>query len=242
MLDTNGNPVNNQEVDFALSTQTGGITLIPSRASTNNLGLVQTVVNSGTVSTTVRVEATVVDSEPTISSQSSVLVVSTGIPDQDSFSLSADVLNPEGWNRDGTEVQVTARLADAFNNPVPDGTAVSFTTEGGAIDPSCVTTNGGCTVTWRSQQPRPEGHVLGDVNKAGSIEINRYGLSLAEALSDVGGLKERTANANGVFVLRKRPVNEEGIIALGDFEITEGDRVVVCCLPQAIQKIEKLFL
>lgn len=55
--------------------------------------------------------------------------------------------------------------------------------------------------------------VLGDVSKAGSIEINRYGLSLAEALSDVGGLNERTANANGVFVLRKRPENEEGIIA-----------------------------
>jgi polysaccharide export outer membrane protein len=55
--------------------------------------------------------------------------------------------------------------------------------------------------------------VLGDVSKAGSIEINRYGLSLAEALSDVGGLNERTANANGIFVLRKRPLNEEGIIA-----------------------------
>ncbi len=55
--------------------------------------------------------------------------------------------------------------------------------------------------------------VLGDVNKAGSIEINRYGLSLAEALSDVGGLNERTANANGIFVLRKRPENEAGIIA-----------------------------
>ncbi len=55
--------------------------------------------------------------------------------------------------------------------------------------------------------------VLGDVNKAGSIEINRYGLSLAEALSDVGGLNEQTANANGVFVLRKRPENEEGIVA-----------------------------
>ena len=55
--------------------------------------------------------------------------------------------------------------------------------------------------------------ILGDVNKAGSIEINRYGLSLAEALSDVGGLNEQTANANGVFVLRKRPYNEEGIIA-----------------------------
>lgn len=55
--------------------------------------------------------------------------------------------------------------------------------------------------------------VLGDVSKAGSIEINRYGLSLAEALSDVGGLNEKTANANGVFVLRKRPANEEGVIA-----------------------------
>jgi polysaccharide export outer membrane protein len=55
--------------------------------------------------------------------------------------------------------------------------------------------------------------VLGDVNKAGSIEINRYGLSLAEALSDVGGLNEETANANGIFVLRHRPKNESGIIA-----------------------------
>jgi trk system potassium uptake protein TrkA len=34
----------------------------------------------------------------------------------------------------------------------------------------------------------------------------------------------------------------EGIVALGDFKIVEGDRVVVCCLPQAIQKIERLFL
>jgi len=34
----------------------------------------------------------------------------------------------------------------------------------------------------------------------------------------------------------------EGIVALGDFEIVEGDRVVVCCLPQAIQKVERLFL
>ncbi|MCR9264912.1 MAG: Trk system potassium transporter TrkA [Flavobacteriaceae bacterium] len=36
--------------------------------------------------------------------------------------------------------------------------------------------------------------------------------------------------------------NGEGIIALGDFRITEGDRVVVCCLPKAIPRIEKLFL
>ncbi|NER12410.1 Trk system potassium transporter TrkA [Leptobacterium flavescens] len=33
-----------------------------------------------------------------------------------------------------------------------------------------------------------------------------------------------------------------GIIALGDFEIRAGDRVVVCSLPRSISKVEKLFL
>lgn len=36
--------------------------------------------------------------------------------------------------------------------------------------------------------------------------------------------------------------SDKGLIALGDFKILEGDRVVVCCLPEAIPKIEKLFL
>ena len=35
--------------------------------------------------------------------------------------------------------------------------------------------------------------------------------------------------------------NESGIIALGDFKIEAGDRVVVCCLPEAISKVERLF-
>ncbi len=34
----------------------------------------------------------------------------------------------------------------------------------------------------------------------------------------------------------------EGVIALGGFKIKAGDRVVVCCLPEAIPKIERLFL
>lgn len=35
--------------------------------------------------------------------------------------------------------------------------------------------------------------------------------------------------------------NDEGIIALGDFKIKPLDKVVVCCLPKAIQSVEKLF-
>ncbi|WP_159022695.1 Trk system potassium transporter TrkA [Formosa sp. L2A11] len=36
--------------------------------------------------------------------------------------------------------------------------------------------------------------------------------------------------------------DDNGIIALGDFRISEGDRVVVCSLPQSIKQVEKLFL
>ena len=35
---------------------------------------------------------------------------------------------------------------------------------------------------------------------------------------------------------------DEGLIALGDFVILPGDKVVVCCLPRSITKVEKLFL
>ncbi|MEN8185809.1 MAG: Trk system potassium transporter TrkA [Bacteroidota bacterium] len=35
--------------------------------------------------------------------------------------------------------------------------------------------------------------------------------------------------------------NNKGIIALGGFQIHAGDKVVVCCLPETISKVEKLF-
>jgi hypothetical protein len=162
VLDKNSNVVSNQSVSFALNTTVGGISLDPLVATTNSEGIVQTVVRTGTVATSVRVTGTVDGLSPVISSQSSQLIISTGIPDQDSFSLSAEFLNAEGWNRDGTVVKVTARLADAFNNPVPNGTTVSFTTEGGAIEDACQTLNGACSVNWTSQLARPEGATLLD--------------------------------------------------------------------------------
>jgi polysaccharide export outer membrane protein len=55
--------------------------------------------------------------------------------------------------------------------------------------------------------------VLGDVNRAGTVDVTRYGLNLAQALSNTGGLNENTADANGVFVLRKRNLQTDGIIA-----------------------------
>ena len=74
--------------------------------------------------------------------------------DQDSFSLSVGCFNIEGGDYDGTTTSVNIRAADRFNNPVPDGTAVAFRAEGGAIQPQCLTTDGACSVTFTSQQPR----------------------------------------------------------------------------------------
>ncbi|PIW62826.1 hypothetical protein [Shewanella sp. CG12_big_fil_rev_8_21_14_0_65_47_15] len=186
VLDTNSNPVSNQLVNFSLNTTTGGIELDPLSATTNSQGIVQTVVKTGTVATSVRVTGTIAGSSPVISSQSSQLIVSTGIPDQDSFSLSASILNAEGWDVDGTKVTVTARLADAFNNPVPDGTTVSFTTEGGAIEDACQTVKGTCSVIWTSQLARPEGELL--IDETGALIRNPIA-ALAPNLGNFYGQK-----------------------------------------------------
>jgi hypothetical protein len=94
-------------------------------------------------------------SNPSISTQSDGLTISTGIADQDSVSLAVSNENPEALGVDGVVVIVTAYAADHFNNPVPDGTAVTFTTEGGQIQSQCLTQNGSCTVNWTSSGTRP---------------------------------------------------------------------------------------
>jgi len=132
----------------------------PDSATSDTQGNVTVVVTSGTVATTVRVTASVLVNGLPISTQSSGLVISTGLPDQNSFSWDVTCPNIEAWNEDGVENQVTVRLADRYNNPVPDGTAVSFNTEGGSIESSCLTVSsetqsGFCEVTWTSANPRP---------------------------------------------------------------------------------------
>lgn len=155
VIDTAGQPKSNQQVDFALNTTVGGMTLSSDSASSLNDGTVSVFVQAGTIATPVRVTATLRGTTPLLSTQSDQLVVSTGVPSQDGFSISIETLNPEAWNTDGVIDKVTARLSDHFHNPVPNGTAVYFTTSGGSIQPSCTTVAGACSVNWTSQEPRP---------------------------------------------------------------------------------------
>lgn len=161
VLDAGGNPISGKVVTFGLSTTLGGITFTPNvtapTATSNALGLVSIIVNAGTISTPVRVTASTpgATAGSVLTTQSSQLTITTGIPDQSSFSLAASILNTEGANIDGLTSILTARLSDHFHNPVPDGTAVNFTTEGGSVIGSCSTVNGACTSTFTTQQPRP---------------------------------------------------------------------------------------
>jgi len=149
-------------------------------------GYVSTRLLSGSVASSVQVLAYLdlsengEQEENEASTVSKVLIVSTGVADQNSISLSAKLLNPYGsraveyeggancnglgtkndafytggLEADGLCTDVMIKLADRFNNPVPDGTAAILTTEFGRIQGSCITQGGDCSVSWTSQNPR----------------------------------------------------------------------------------------
>ena len=227
VLDSGGNPLSGHDVTFGLSTAVGGITLTPATgtATSDASGQVVTNVNSGTVSTPVRVTASTpgATAGSTLSTQSSGLTITTGIPAQDSFSLSATKLNPEFRDIDGNTTVLTARLADHFRNPVPDGTVVNFTTEGGSIIASCQTTAGACSSTMTSQAPRPvdgRATVLAyAVGEESFIDLNGNGVAdlVPNEMIDLNGASTdmpeafRDDNENGV-----RDANETFIDYNGD--------------------------
>lgn len=165
LKDGTGSPLPNRTVDFSLSTEVGGAKLVSSSAVSDSSGNVRAVVQAGSVHTVVRVKAQSTDSSSgqTISSQSEELVITTGLPDQDSFSLAAVDASING-SCQGASTQIVVRAADRYNNPVPAGTAISFTTEGGKINGQCTTGDpnadplteaGVCTVLLTVQSPIP---------------------------------------------------------------------------------------
>lgn len=159
VVDQQNNGLAGVDVDFAPTTSTGGLTVSPTRATTDGSGNVTTMVSSGTIPTPVRVMATASRNGRTITGLSDALTVSTGLPIQRNMSMSAEHYNIEGGDIDGQTVSIGVRLADQYGNPVSDGTTVNFVTEGGAVGTSsqgaCNTSNGGCEVNLVTQNFRP---------------------------------------------------------------------------------------
>jgi hypothetical protein len=167
VVDSSGGPRSGVPVTFALNTTVGGLSLTPASATSASDGTVQTIVSSGTVHTTVVVTASI--ASPALSTNSSVLAVTTGLPASAAFSIATATgsagnacPNVEAYNIDGVTIPIVVRLADRYNNPAPDGTAVAFTTDGGHIGGNCTTPSsaansgdGTCQVIWTSANPRP---------------------------------------------------------------------------------------
>lgn len=196
-----GNPVSGTTVNFALTTTVGDLTISNTSDISDLNGLVTVDVLSGNVSTSVAVIATLADLSA--STQSSQLSVNTGFPDQDSFSLSADPDQISALVKEGDTVTLSIRAADHLNNPVPDGTAVYFTTEGGAVEPSCSTISGTCSVLWTLQKPIPANNQITVMATAiGSesfTDANGNGLyNPGEPFTDLSEAF-RDDNENGIF-------------------------------------------
>jgi Bacterial Ig-like domain (group 1) len=163
VLDQSGNAYPNASVNFSLSTTVGGLSLVSASGVSGVDGTVQATVQSGIAATPVRVGAALA-ANSAITTQSSQLVISTGIPAQHGFTLgqtAPNCPNVEALNGQAVTVPMTVSLSDRFNNPVPDGTAVSFHTDGGQVQGQCFTTGNPaasrCSVTWSNENPRKAG-------------------------------------------------------------------------------------
>jgi hypothetical protein len=120
-------------------------------------GLVTFTVFSGTVPGPLELRASILNDS--VYAVSKNLTVRQGPPSQKFFSFAADRYYIEGKDYAGTTATLTVQAADRNGNPVPAGTVVNFTAEGGQVSPSCtialIDGIAFCTATFSSQSPRP---------------------------------------------------------------------------------------
>jgi hypothetical protein len=215
--DLAGNPLPNQQVGLTLLTGAGGLLLegLPAGSAltyfSDAAGRVSARVNSGTVPTPVRVQASVAVLQSgvvtSVSTVSSNLSVGVGLPSQVNFSLSQGARNIEGYNLDGTANTYSIIASDRTGNPVPAGTSINFSAESGQIEASRqVQLVGGisrASANYVSSQPRPaDGRVTITAYALGEesfIDLNgNNSYDPGEPFQDLGNVfKDR--RFNGVF-------------------------------------------
>ena len=68
--------------------------------------------------------------------------------------------------------------------------------------------------------------VMGDVVNASTQQIGRRGMTLAEALNNVGGINEASANASGIFVLRSND-SALKLVDIYQLDVSMGPRLIL---------------
>jgi len=107
---------------------TGGAYITPTSGLTNTAARVSTVIQSGTTSGTIQVEASLRrDTDGVIVRSTPVkILIHGGLPDQVHFGIGANPFNVPGYYKIRMTSSITAIVGDRYGNPVQPGTAVYF--------------------------------------------------------------------------------------------------------------------
>jgi len=197
--------VNKLKVNFSiLGGPGGGEYVFPPSSDTDPLtGRATTRVNSGTKAGVLQVFATAtVAGIPAVTIKSSPvkITISGGLPVADHFSISRKPVNIAGGVYDNLRAQIMVIVGDKEGNPVQQGTAISFTTTGGIIQPNAVTDKDGiASVDLISGNPRP---------------INSVAVVTATTIGDSGTVIRKTASV--LFTGQTRILTPASTIVIPD--------------------------
>ncbi len=202
VTDALGIPVGGVAVNFTLA-DGADESIAPTQGVTGADGNVQVVLTSGDRAVSVQITAAVDSVTPPLTVRSTAVIILGGPPSQLHFSLAHQFHNISGRVTFGLTDQITAFVGDRFGNPVPPGTAVSFTTTGGVIgNPMTTNALGQATATLVSQAPVPSNGIVStlatthgerpfvDANVNGVCDAPDQMLAVSEPFYD--------ANCNGV--------------------------------------------
>lgn len=185
--------------------------------TSDSSGQIALKVFSGTVPTPVKIRAEWVDNS-SVFTETQNLTIASGPPSQKRFSLSASKYSFDN-GADGDTTRITVYAADRQGNPVPDGTVINFTSEGGQVQPSCTIATAlsnnisSCSVTLVTQDPRPAD---------GRVSVLAYAEGTKEYI-DLNG--NNTFDAGDTLVNigdAFRDDNEDGVYNPGEFVISRG--------------------
>ena len=153
-----------------------------------------------------------------------------GTVSQKNFSLLAEDPQPQIYDATtggatDTSLVMTVKVGDKDNQLLTDAHTVYFATEWGLIEPSCVTEEGTCTVTWQTSfGPDPTGASSSNAPADHQVTITAYTLG-EEDFSDTNGNSlfddDDTAfpGTADLFIDREEPfvdANRDGVFNSGD--------------------------
>jgi hypothetical protein len=140
-------------------------------AYTDSSGQATVTLTSGTIAGVVQIIAQSDLPDKTITSAPVSFVIFGGMPNQDHFGIAAQYLNFAGYDIYGLQDAITAYLGDKYGNPVRPSTSVYYSTTGGIIEGSAITSSiGAATANLISASPRPVHPIRG----AGFATVSAY--------------------------------------------------------------------